>query len=65
MRVLPYEDLKAKKGIPYSRFYLRQLIAKGQFPRPVKLGGNRVAFVEDEIDAWLRERAAERTDSAA
>jgi len=64
MRVLSHDDLKAR-GIPYSRFYIRQLVAKGQFPKPVRLGGNRVAFVEDEIDAWLRKRAAEREDSAA
>ena len=30
------------------------------FPEPVLLGPRSVAFVEDEIDAWIERRVAER-----
>lgn len=64
MRVLSYADLKSK-GIPFSKVWLGKLIKDGKFPRPLRLGENRVAFVESEIDAWLKARAAERDQSHA
>ena len=30
------------------------------FPRPVRLGARAVAFAEDEVDAWMTRRMAER-----
>lgn len=30
------------------------------FPKKVQLGANSVGFVEEEVDAWLAARAAER-----
>jgi predicted DNA-binding transcriptional regulator AlpA len=59
MRVIPRNKLAEAKGIPFSDEWLRQLVEAGKFPKPIKVG-NRVAFLEDEIDQWLRERAAER-----
>lgn len=60
MKLLSMADLKPEKGISYSRPHLYRLINAGKFPRPVKLGEARVAFVESEIDDWLQERVAER-----
>jgi prophage regulatory protein len=60
MRVLPYKDLKAAKGIPYSEEWIRNLVKTGRFPKPVRLGKKRVGFIEAEIDGWLKARAAER-----
>lgn len=37
----------------------------GQFPRRVSLGGNSVGWFEDEIEAWMDDRAAEREAVAA
>jgi prophage regulatory protein len=61
MRVLCYKDL-AVRGIPYTREWLRVLIARGEFPKPLILGGKRIAFVESEIDDWLKARAAARDE---
>ena len=60
MRMLSYRDLKPEKGIPYSEEWLRELGKAGKFPKPVPLGGKRVAFIEAEVDQWLRDKAAER-----
>jgi prophage regulatory protein len=61
MRVISFAELKAAKGIPFSGVWIRKLIADGKFPKPITLSDNRVAFLENEIDAWLAERVAERS----
>lgn len=39
--------------IPYSKSALYAMIRAGEFPKPVSLGANRVAWVEREIDDWI------------
>jgi prophage regulatory protein len=60
MKLLSFDDLRTVKGIRYSRPHLYRLISAKRFPRPVKLGENCVAFPEHEIDAWLKDKIAER-----
>lgn len=59
MRLLDYEDLR-QRGIKYSRPQIWRLIKAGRFPKPIKLGANRNAWVESEIDALIEARIAER-----
>lgn len=62
VRLLPLRpDVQARTSLGKSRIY--DLIAKGNFPKPVKMG-RRIAFVEAEIDNWILQRMAERTKSA-
>ena len=35
---------------------LRRWVREGNFPKPIKLGANCVAWRRDEIDAWLESR---------
>jgi len=66
MRLLPFEDLKPKKGIPYSRAHIWRLERAGKFPKHLRLGaGGRNAWVEDEIDAYVAQKIAERDSEAA
>ncbi|MFC4655727.1 helix-turn-helix transcriptional regulator [Rheinheimera marina] len=37
----------------------------GTFPRPVSVGGRRVAWLESDIDLWIAERLAEAGRVAA
>ncbi len=39
---------------------IKRMLAAGTFPKPVRLGESRIAFVEAEIHAWVRARIAER-----
>jgi predicted DNA-binding transcriptional regulator AlpA len=42
---------------------LARLVDADQFPQPLRLGvgrNGRLAFVESEVQAWLRARLAER-----
>ncbi|MBO1110675.1 helix-turn-helix transcriptional regulator [Bordetella petrii] len=43
-----------KTGIGHSAMY--ELISAGEFPAPVKIGTRAVAWVEEEIDAWIEAR---------
>ena len=39
---------------------IKRMMAAGTFPKPVRLGESRIAFVDAEIHAWVRTRIAER-----
>jgi len=44
----------------FHRSTLWRQIAKGAFPRPIKIGANSNGWIEAEIDAWLHARMDER-----
>ena len=58
VRLLRLPDVLGRVGISRSAVY--DLVARGAFPQPVKLGTRCTAWVESEIDGWVRARIAER-----
>ena len=62
VRVLRRKDVLAKFDI--SNATLWNWIAAGRFPKPIAIGPNTRAWLEDEIDELLLERKHER-DTAA
>ena len=48
------------KLIPYSQNHLRRLEAKGQFPKRIRIGENRVAWLRAEVDNWIEARVNAR-----
>jgi prophage regulatory protein len=60
MRRLLDRDGLSQKGIKFSRGHLHRLIAAGRFPKPVKLGKNRNAWLETEVDDFIEMKLAER-----
>jgi prophage regulatory protein len=63
-RLLSREELKAR-GISYSRAQLYRKVKDGSFPRPVRLGENKVAWLSVEIDQWIEAISAARNSEAA
>lgn len=53
-RFLRFPEVQARCGLSRSGIYAKA--AQGQFPKPVPIGPNAVAFVEAEIDAWVDAR---------
>lgn len=49
-------QLTAELGI--SRAHLYQLIKRGEFPQPIKIGNRTIAWPAQAIEAWIAERAA-------
>jgi prophage regulatory protein len=46
--------------IPFTPQHILRLEKKGRFPRRIRLGANRVAWLLSEIEAWVAARMAER-----
>ena len=44
-KFLRYGDLRPR-GIPFARQHIRRLIATGEFPEPVQIGANTIAWLE-------------------
>jgi prophage regulatory protein len=54
MRILSKRQLK--ELVLYSPQHIARLEKAGKFPKRVKLGPNRVGWVESEVLDWLQER---------
>jgi prophage regulatory protein len=50
-----------KTGLASSSLYAA--IARGEFPKPIKLGERSVGWLSQEVDAWIEARAAKRDES--
>ena len=59
--ILRLPNVKASTGLSRSTIYLR--ISRGTFPKPVKLGGRAVGWVQTEVQEWLQRQieASRRT----
>jgi prophage regulatory protein len=56
--------IKSLFGIPYCFAHIARLEAAGKFPKRVQLGACRVAWVVEEVDAWIEERIANRAQTS-
>jgi prophage regulatory protein len=59
--LLNFKELR-RIGISFSREHLWRLEAANKFPRRIYLSPQKVAWFEDEVVAWVEERAAERDE---
>jgi prophage regulatory protein len=62
--LIDFKKLK-EKGVPYAKSRLWQLEQEHKFPRRVRLSAVRVAWVEAEIDKWIKSRIAARSNTEA
>ncbi|MBO6541083.1 MAG: AlpA family phage regulatory protein [Rhizobiaceae bacterium] len=51
MRILSKRQMK--ELVLYSPQHIARLEAAGQFPKRIRLGQNRVGWVEEEVLGWL------------
>jgi prophage regulatory protein len=66
------ETLKIIRGekalyekIGLRRTTIEELLSRGEFPKPVRIGKRAKGFLEHELDEWLRKRANERDQNAS
>ncbi|MGX6568492.1 AlpA family transcriptional regulator [Cupriavidus taiwanensis] len=62
MRAIRIKDVIQKVSLSQSTIYA--MIAKGHFPKPFELTAGRVAWLEEDIDAWLAEKAGRAAAAA-
>ena len=55
-RILRMSEVEARTGL--SRRTIRAMVARGDFPRPVRLSRRTVGWLESDLNAWLQERIA-------
>jgi prophage regulatory protein len=60
LKLVSKKELKSVYGIPYSSVHIGRLERAGAFPKRVRLGQCRVAWLCEEIEAWIAERIARR-----
>lgn len=46
--------------VPFSPNHLRRLEAQGDFPRRIRIGANRIAWLRAEVEQWLADRVGAR-----
>ena len=59
-KLVSKKELKSIYGVPYSFAHIARLEAAGQFPKRVRLGACRVAWLSGEVQDWIDERVALR-----
>lgn len=55
-RILRWPQVHERTGI--CRSYAHKLIAKGEFPAPVKIGPRASGWLQSSINAWIESRKA-------
>ncbi len=63
LKLVSKKELKSVYGVPYSFVHIARLERAGAFPKRVQLGECRVAWLAEEVEAWIEERDAKRPAS--
>lgn len=63
VRLIRRKEVQAKTGLGTSSIYAE--MAKGTFPKAIRLSARRVSWLESEIDDWIAERISSRNTSIA
>ncbi len=63
--IISLAEVEITTSLSRSSIYRR--IADGTFPKPFPLGGRRIGFSKNEVDAWIKARieVANRNKDAA
>lgn len=62
-RLLSPKQVCARAAL--SRSTIARLVETGKFPKPVRITEGRIAFVEDEVSAWIHDRISACREEAA
>lgn len=60
VKLISFNDLSEKHGITFQRSHLYDLEMENKFPKRVRLGMNRIGWVQSEVEAWLDAKLADR-----
>ncbi|MHB1100996.1 MAG: helix-turn-helix transcriptional regulator [Burkholderiales bacterium] len=60
IKLVSKKELRSVYGIPYSFQHIARLEHQGQFPKRLRLGACRVAWVVEEVESWIAVRIAQR-----
>lgn len=61
-KILRKKEVREKTGLGDTTLWRLEKIRK--FPARLRLGGGAVGWLEEEVEAWIEEKAAERGPAA-
>jgi prophage regulatory protein len=61
-RLVRLDEVKGQTGLSRSSIYFK--IAEGSFPHAVPIGDRAVAWVQDEVQVWIRKQIEKRSPVA-
>nr|WP_269432179.1 AlpA family transcriptional regulator [Cupriavidus basilensis] len=62
MKALNIKQVAEKLSLGQSTIY--RMIERGEFPKPFNVYSNRTAWLEEDVDAWLAEKAGKLMPAA-
>lgn len=57
-RLIRLDEVRARTGLGRSSIY--SAMKNGSFPKSVPIGSQAIAWVEEEIEQWIRSKIANR-----
>ncbi|HBP6664557.1 MULTISPECIES: helix-turn-helix transcriptional regulator [Pseudomonadaceae] len=57
-RLIRRPEVRERVGLSTSTLY--EMIAAGDFPAPIPIGRQAVAWLESEVDAWIEQKIKQR-----
>ncbi|MBK0001422.1 AlpA family transcriptional regulator [Erwinia sp. S38] len=60
--LIRFPEVQRRTG--YSKAWIYRLMRQQRFPPAVKIGARAIAFIESEVDAWVKQRIAESRGEA-
>lgn len=57
MRFLRIGEVRERIGLGRTSIY--KMVNEGTFPKPVRVLGKKVAWLDSEVDEWMMDRIAE------
>ena len=61
--ILRRTEVQKRTGLPRTSIY--EAMARGTFPKAIKLGARSVGWLESEINAWIEAQVAASRKGAA
>lgn len=58
-RIIRKPELLARVGLSDPTIW--RMERRGEFPKRVRLGGNSTGWLASEVEAWIKQKAAERS----
>lgn len=59
-RFIRLDELMNKTGLGRSTIY--RMVDKGEFPKPINLTSNKVAWLQSEVNDWMKKKVEQRNN---
>lgn len=56
---------EVEEKIGFKKSFIFEAVRKGKFPEPIRFGYRKTLWVEEEINAWMRDQIDQRNKGEA